>query len=145
MRLALCLSLLAFALSVCCSGAAFAAPLQLTGTPSDGVPPMQRRNPAPQRQAKALARKLQLTAQQTAAIEPILQQRMQQMEQLRSNSSMDPRARRRQMRGIRQDSERQLRAVLSDHQLQLYEQLRQDMRQRHLEQKASAGEGDDAG
>ncbi len=106
---------------------------------------MQRRNPAPQRQAKALARKLQLTAQQTAAIEPILQQRMQQMEQLRSNSSMDPRARRRQMRGIRQDSERQLRAVLSDHQLQLYEQLRQDMRQRHLEQKASAGEGDDAG
>lgn len=145
MRLALCLTLLAFALSVCCSGAAFAAPLQQAGTATDNAPTTRRRSPDPQRQVKALTRKLQLTAQQTAAIEPILQKRLQQMEQLRSDSSMDPRTRRRQMRVIRQDSEQQLRAVLSDSQLQQYEQLRQQARERHHGKMAPSGPSDDGG
>ena len=51
---------------------------------------------------------------------------------------MDARSQRSQMRTIRQDSEQQLRGVLSDSQLQQYEQLRQQARQRHFDRKAPA-------
>ena len=132
MRLFLCLTLLAFALSVCCSGAAFAAPIQ-DSPPADTTTPVKTHNPDPQHQAKRLARKLQLTPEQETRIASILQQREQQIGQLRGASSTDPRAQRGQLRAIRQDSEQQLRAVLSDSQLQQYEQLRQQAKDRHLQ------------
>lgn len=137
MRLSLCLTLLAFVLSVCCSGGAFAAPIQ-DSPPADSSRAMKLHSPDPQQQARRLARELQLAPQQEAQVESILQKRAQQIEQLRGDGSMDARSQRSQLRTIRQDSEQQLRNVLSDSQLQQYQQLRQQARQRHLERKAPA-------
>jgi len=143
MRPYLCLTLLAFALSVCCSGAAFAAPIQ-DSPPADSGPATKMHSPDPQQQARRLARKLQLTPEQETEITSILQKRAQQIAQLRGDSShgdssMDARAQRSQLRAIRQNSEQQLRGVLSDSQLQQYQQLRQQARQRHLERQAPGG------
>lgn len=132
MRLSLCLTLLAFAFSVCCSGAAFSAPIQ-DSPPADNSAPVKMHNPDPQHQAKRLAHKLQLTPEQETRIAAILQQREQQIGQLRDADSTDSRAQRGQLRAIRKDSEQQLRAVLSDSQLQQYEQLRQQAKERHLQ------------
>ena len=132
MRLSICLTLLAFALSVCWSGAAFAAPIQ-DSPPADNSAPVKMHDPDPQHQAKRLARKLQLTPEQETRIASILQQREQQIGQLRGASSADQQAQRGQLRAIRQDSEQQLRAVLSASQLQQYEQLRQHAKERHLQ------------
>jgi protein CpxP len=143
MRLYLCLTLLAFALSVCCSGAAFAAPIQ-DSPPADSGPATKMHSPDPQQQARRLARKLQLTPEQETEITSILQKRAQQIAQLRGDSthgdsSMDARAQRSPLRSIRPNTEQQLRGVLSDSQLQQYQQLRQQARQRHLERQAPAG------
>jgi hypothetical protein len=137
MRLYLCLTLLAFALSVCCSGPAFAAPLQ-DSPPADSSPATTMHGPDPQQQARRLARRLQLAPEQETEIASILQKRAQQIAQLRGDSSMDARAQRSQLRTIRQDSEQQLRGVLSDSQLRQYQQLRQQARRRHLERQAPA-------
>lgn len=139
MRFSFRLTLLAFALSAACSSIAFAAPIQ-DSPPADNSPAMRTHNPDPQQQARRLARKLQLTPAQETQVEAILQKRAQQIEQLRGDGSMDPRSQRSQMRTIRQDSEQQLRGVLSDSQLQQYRQLRQQARQRHLDRDAPASE-----
>lgn len=136
MRLLLLLTLLAFALSVCVSGAAFAAPVQ--DSPAAAA---NQHVVDPQRQAEHLARKLQLTPQQMATIEPILASRAQQMQQLRADTSMDPRSRRRQLHALKLSSEQQLQAVLSDSQRQQYQQMLQQAEQRRHGGQATDGGG----
>lgn len=96
------------------------------------------RTPDPQRQAHRLARKLQLNAQQTSAIEPILQDRMQQAERLRADASLSPRDRRSRMRAINHDADSRMQAVLTDSQRQQYQQMRQQMKQRRQASKDNA-------
>ncbi|MEO6801084.1 MAG: hypothetical protein ABI178_14195 [Rhodanobacter sp.] len=138
MRLSVCLTVLAFALGVCPSGAVLATPLQ-DSPPANSSPAMKMHNPDPQQQARRLARKLQLTPEQETRIESILQKRAQQLAQTRGDGSADAVSQRSQLRSIRQDSEQQLRAVLSDNQLQQYQQLRQQAKQRHLERNDAPG------
>ena len=136
MRLSVFLSVLAFVLSVCFSGVVLAAPIQ-DSPPADTGPGIKVHHPDPQQQAKRLARKLQLTPEQEARVETILQNRAQQSEPLRGDGSNDARSSRSQLRAIRQDSEQQLRAVLTDSQLQQYQQLRQQAKQRHHERDSA--------
>lgn len=144
MRLPFLLALLGFALSVCTSGAAFATPIQ-DSPAADSPPAAAGQHVAdPQRQAEHLARKLQLTPQQTAAIEPILDSRAQQMQHLRADTSMDPRTRRSQMRALKQNTEQQLQAVLNDSQRQQYQQMQQQAKQRHHAGQAPGGSGADS-
>lgn len=137
MRLFPFLTLLAFVLAGCITGATLAAPIQdRAAVDRSGV--ASRHEPDPQQRARRLARKLQLAPEQTARIETILQKRAQQIEQLRADGSMDEGSRRHQRYAIRQQGEQALRAVLSHSQLQQYQQLRQQARQRRLERKAPA-------
>ncbi len=96
------------------------------------------RKPDPQHQANRLARKLQLNAQQTSAIEPILQSRMQQTQQLRADGSLTPRDRHTRMRAINQDADSRLQAVLTDSQRQQYQQIMQQAKQRRQARKNGA-------
>jgi hypothetical protein len=82
----------------------------------------QRRAPDPARMAKHLGKQLGLTRDQVAQIQPILANRQQQLAGLR-DGTMAPKDRRAKMRGIVQDSQTQIEALLTDSQKQQYEQM----------------------
>lgn len=81
--------------------------------------------PDPQRQAKRMAKTLNLSQDQQSKIEPILADRAQKAEAVRSDSSLAPADRRSKMQGIQQDADSKIEAVLNDQQKQQYEQMKQ--------------------
>lgn len=97
-----------------------------------------RHAPDPQRQANRLARRLKLDPQQAAAIEPILQKRTQQLEQLRSDSALTPRERHSRLRAMNQDADGHLQALLTDSQRQQYRQMVQQAKLRRKNRKDNA-------
>jgi hypothetical protein len=97
MKLALSVALLSFALGV--AGTAVAQSSQDSAAPNASTATMPaHQQPDPQQQVARLIRKLQLTPAQAAKIEPILQSRQQQMQQLRADTSMTPNDRHTKMR-----------------------------------------------
>ena len=123
-------------------GVALAAPQS-----QDQAPPPQnnadggQRGPRqmdPNRQLEGMTKRLKLNSDQQAKILPILQNRAQQMESLRSDSSMSREDRQAKMRSIREDADSQIRAVLTDKQKKQYDEMQQEMRERqqqHREQQ----------
>ena len=93
--------------------------------------------PNPRHQAKKMARALGLTPDQTAKIEPILADRDQQVQSLRSDTTLAPNDRKAKMHGIRQDSDNRIEALLTDTQKQQYEQIKQS-RKANRHQQATA-------
>lgn len=73
--------------------------------------------PNPQRQAEFISKKLNLTPDQTAKIEPILATRDQQMQSLWQNQQLAPQDRHQQMRSINQTAQQQMATVLSPDQM----------------------------
>ncbi|MBB6187785.1 hypothetical protein [Rhodanobacter sp. MP7CTX1] len=137
MKLAVHLALLALALGV--AGTAVAQSSQDATPPSGSMATMPAHQPPdPQQQVARLSRKLQLTPAQAAKLEPILQSRQQQMQQLRADTSMTPSDRRAKMRSIMQDSNTQLQSILTDSQKQQYQQMQQQAMQRRLDKKGSS-------
>lgn len=102
--------------------------------PSDAQP---HRAPNPQRQAKMMARRLSLTPDQESAIEPILADRQQQVQSARADTTLAPRARRQKVKGIQQDSDNKIEAILNDTQKQQYEQMKQERRAKRQRQAAA--------
>lgn len=85
--------------------------------------PHGHRGMNPNRQAKRLAKQLNLSQDQVSQIEPILADRDQQMQALRADSSITPSDRRAKAKGIMDDSNSKIEAVLNDQQKQQYEQM----------------------
>lgn len=94
--------------------------------------------PDPQRQAERLGKRLNLTPDQTAKLEPILADRDQKLQALFQNQQLTQQDRHEQMRAIHQKSEEQLSSVLTPTQL---EQLKS---MRHRGGRGRHGEGADA-
>jgi protein CpxP len=92
--------------------------------------------PDPQRQAKKMAKKLGLSSDQVAKIEPILADRAQQAQTVRADATLAPQDRAARLRGIRQDSDGKIEALLTDQQKQTYEQLKQNRKSHHQQQTA---------
>lgn len=134
------LVLLGFALSVAGTGTVMAQPFQDATAPTNPTTTTKPSHQAsdPQRQIARLSRKLQLTPEQAAKIEPILRNRQQQMPQLRADNTLAPRDRRAKMRALMQDSNNRLQAVLTDSQKQQYQQMPQQAMQRRQDKKSSA-------
>jgi len=144
MKLALRLALLGFALAVAGIGVAAAQSFQDAAAPGDSSAMQPTHQlPDPQRQTARLSRKLQLTPAQAAQIEPILQNRQQQMQQLRADTTLALRDRHAKMRAIMQDSDNQLETVLTDSQKQQYQQMQQQAMQRRQDRKGSSGNNAD--
>ena len=142
MKLVLRLALLGFALGI--AGTVMAQPFQASTASTDAAAlKPSHQAPDPQRQIARLSRKLQLTPDQAAKIEPILQNRQQQMQQLRADNTLAPRDRRAKMRSIMQDSNTQLQAVLTDNQKQQYQQMEQQAMQRRQDKKSSTDDDSD--
>jgi protein CpxP len=74
--------------------------------------------PNPQREAAKLSRKLNLSSDQTAKLEPILADRDQKIAALTSDSTVSPVVLKQQMRAIHQHTRQQLAAILTPDQLQ---------------------------
>ena len=85
----------------------------------------------PEKQAKHLAKELNLTPDQVAQIKPILESRKQEIESLRSDSSLAPQDRRAKVQAIQQDSKSKIEAVLNDTQKQQFEQMLANRRAHH--------------
>jgi len=77
----------------------------------------------PDKQSKHLGKKLGLSQDQVAQIEPILADRQQQVQALRADTSMSAEDRRSKRQAIQQDSKAKIEAVLNDTQKQQYEQM----------------------
>jgi Spy/CpxP family protein refolding chaperone len=104
---------LALALS---SSLAIAQQPDTTPAPTAKVHHHHTRNP--QREAARLSKKLNLSADQTAKLEPILVDRDNKIAALTSDTSISPVAMKQQIRAIRQQTRQQLATVLTPDQLQ---------------------------
>lgn len=89
----------------------------------------------PQHQLQMMTKRLNLTSDQQNQILPILSNRGQQMESLRSDSSLSAKDRHAKMRSIREDGDAQIRAVLTDSQKQTYDQMQQQMHEREQQRR----------
>jgi Spy/CpxP family protein refolding chaperone len=96
----------------------------------------QHRTFDPARQAAHLGKRLGLSSDQVAQIQPILADRFQKMQTLRANNSLSQQDRRTQARAIMQDSNTKIEALLSDTQKQQYEQLLAQRRAHQHNQQA---------
>lgn len=97
------------------------------------APPAQVHRHAhnPQREVARLSKKLNLTSDQTAKLEPILADRDNKIAALTKDSTISPLVMRQQMRAIHQQTRQQLATVLTPDQLQ-------QMKSRHHGQDAPA-------
>jgi periplasmic protein CpxP/Spy len=96
------------------------------GAQDGGVPgPRARRfhKPNPHREAMMLSRRLNLTPDQTAKIEPILTDREQKMDALRANTSLTPDDLRRQMGQLRRQERTEMFAILTPEQQEQFKSM----------------------
>lgn len=88
----------------------------------DTAPPptTQRHAPThnPQREAAKLSKRLNLTSDQTAKLEPILADRDQKIAALKSGTTITPMIAKKQMQAIHQQTRQQLATILTPDQLQ---------------------------
>jgi periplasmic protein CpxP/Spy len=111
-----------------------------TGNPATSAVPQSpsseaphHRHGNPQHQAKVMAKKLGLSADQQANIEPILAERQQQLQSLRADATLAPQDRRAKALSINQASDAKLEALLNDQQKQQYEQMKQARRAKRMQ------------
>jgi protein CpxP len=107
----------------------FAVAQQPQPDQSQAPAPIERHHPGghapdPQKAAAMLGKRLNLTPDQTARLEPILADRDQKMAALRSSQGSAPQDFRQQFRAIQQDTQKQLATVLTPDQLQQMKAMR---------------------
>ena len=100
--------------------------------------------PSPEEVVNRLQTKLSLTAEQTSALTPIIASRQERLKAVLSDSSARPLKRRRELRDIVAESDKQINALLSPAQQKQYaeieKQLHQELKQRMQERRnAEAG------
>ena len=118
-------AVLAFAV---CGSFALAQQPQQAPAPIERPHHHGRHAPDPQRAAAFLSKKLNLTADQTAKLEPILADRDQKISALMANTSLPEQDRRAQFKAIHQGTEQQLAGVLTPDQLQQMKAMRHGFR-----------------
>jgi Spy/CpxP family protein refolding chaperone len=119
-------TILTAALSLALAGTAAFAQQPAPTPDAQQPPPKPHHAPNPQHEAKHLSKVLNLTPDQTAKLEPILADRDQKMEALRSNTTLAPKEMHQQMRAIQQDTQQQLSGVLTPDQLQQMKAMRHE-------------------
>jgi hypothetical protein len=88
----------------------------------------------PHKAAQRIGKRLHLTDDQTAKLEPILATQQQKMLSLRSDTSLTRDQRREQFKAIQQDTRSQLSTVLTPDQLQQLQSMRRHGRHWHQPQ-----------
>jgi len=83
-----------------------------------GPPHRGFHKPSPEQEIKHLTKALQLTPDQAAKLEPVLANRDQQMEAIRSNGQLTQQAAREQLKALPQTTEQQFASILTPTQLE---------------------------
>ncbi len=96
--------------------------------------------PNPQKQAAFLTKKLNLTADQSAKIEPILADRDQKVEALHTNQALSEQDRHEQMRAINQQTEQQMSTILTPDQMTQLKAMRRGHEHHGSEQGGDANQ-----
>ena len=78
----------------------------------------------PHKQAMMMSKRLNLSPDQTAKLEPILVARKQKMDALKADTSLAPNARKVQFRSIHEETKQQLAGVLTQNQLEQMRAMR---------------------
>ena len=94
---------------------------QTTPAPQTDAPAAQHERhhaPDPHKMAMRMSKKLGLSPDQTAKIEPVLADRQQKVQALRADTSLTPDQRKQQMHAIAKDSQEQLAGILTPEQMQ---------------------------
>lgn len=128
------------ALSVCIAFSSLALAQQSPAGP-DGNPPAGGQHMHQfdaQSQLQRLTKVLQLTPDQQAKIGPMLQQREQQMQALRSDTSSQPADRRAKVMAIMRDSEAQIGGVLTQEQRDKWKAMREKAME-HMQERRGQG------
>jgi protein CpxP len=81
-------------------------------------------------QIKHLTRKLNLSADQQAKVKPILEDQRNQMEQIRSDSSMSREDRFSKMQSIHESANSQIKGVLNEDQQKKFDEMQKEQRDR---------------
>ena len=102
-----------------------APPAESAQSPAPSSAQQPAHVPNPQHQTKKMTRELGLTPDQQSKIEPLLADRDQQVQSVRSDTTLLQKDRKVKLRAIRQDSDSKIEALLSDTQKQQYEQIKQ--------------------
>ena len=96
----------------------------------------------PQEQLQKLTKRLQLTADQQSKIGAILQDRQQQVQSVRGDSSLKPVDKRAKLKSLMESTQSNISAVLTDQQRQRWTDMREKMMERreakHDDQTAPA-------
>lgn len=139
------------ALSFCAAlglGAAIAAPVQdnpqSNNAPAAGEHEGRWQRADPNQQVQRLAKRLNLTQDQQNQILPILTNQHQQMQSIMNDSSLSNKDRREKMRTLREQTDTQVKAVLTDSQKQQYEQMQQQQRERMQQRRENGQNGSDS-
>jgi periplasmic protein CpxP/Spy len=142
-------SLLPLVISGLLFTAASMAVAQEDGT-DDGqsAPSMQQseqsgnRGMGPTQRTERLAKQLNLTSDQQAKVQGILQQQQTSMQNLRQDSSLSPQDRRTKMMDIRSATNTQIRSLLTADQQQKWDQMQQNHQQQGRGQNRDSGDDD---
>ncbi|SNS82506.1 hypothetical protein SAMN05421770_102463 [Granulicella rosea] len=116
------------------------APPPAAAPASDSVPAGGMRM-NPEKMAMFLQTKLSLTDAQKGQIMPILMDRQQKMKDLQADSSGRPMQRGRKMKGIMEDSDKKIDAILTPDQQKQYAALEAQMREQMKERRAERQQG----
>lgn len=101
-----------------------AAPAQQQGAPMHHGRHGRGMRHNPHRQAEMMSKHLNLNADQSAKIEPILAARDQKMSALRADTSLTPEARRAQFKAIHEETKQQFASVLTPDQMNQLKSMR---------------------
>jgi Spy/CpxP family protein refolding chaperone len=128
-------AVLALGLAIAGSALAQSQPAPATPAGAPGAPPQHMHAPNPQQQLQHMTKQLQLTADQQAKIGPILQQRAQQMDALRTDNSLAPADRKAKAMSLMQDATQQIDAVLTPAQRDQWKAMRERAMERAQEKR----------
>jgi Spy/CpxP family protein refolding chaperone len=127
-------------LAALCLAACLSAPCAWAQQDSNAAPQAQT-PPSPDQVVSMLASKLSLSDEQKNAITPIIADRQQKLKALMSDAATPRRQRGQQARQIMSDSNAKINAILTPDQqtkyAQIEQQMRDQMRQRYQDRKAS--------
>ena len=90
----------------------------------------------PQEQLQKLTKRLQLTADQQSKIGAILQDRQQQVQSIRGDSSLKPMDKRAKLQSLMESTQGSISAVLTDQQRQRWSDMREKMMERREAKQA---------
>jgi hypothetical protein len=93
------------------------------------------RTPDPALEANRLAKRLNLTPDQVNQIEPILADRIQQMQAIRSDATLSRKDRFAKVRALHQDTVAKIKSVLTSDQQQKYDEMLQRQHDRMLQRR----------